>query len=308
LESKYKYYRLGNPTDISPQTQPGFALMGGGKRQDNAFQWLCHRSNGGDFLILGAADTQEYNGYVSDLCKENSVATFVLTSREAAQDPFVADTIRKAEAVFIMGGDQANYVKSWQGTPVQDALNDLIRRGIPVGGNSAGLAILGEFSFSALRDSAYSKETLQNPYNDRVTITSDFLQIPPLRSIITDTHFVKRDRLGRLLGFMARITQDGESKHIRAIAVDQDNTVLLDADGHAEVTGTGRGAYFYRPTRRPDVCSPGTPLSYQNIEVYHAPVGGTFNVTRWDGAGGTSYTLSVLKGEIHSTQSDGGLY
>jgi cyanophycinase-like exopeptidase len=117
----------------------------------------------------------------------------------------------------------------------------LIRRGIPTGGNSAGLAILVEFSFSALRDSADSKETLQNPYNDRVTITRDFLQIPPLRSIITETHFVKRDRLGRLLGFMARITQDGESKHIRAIAVDQDNTVLLDADGQAEITGTAGG-------------------------------------------------------------------
>ncbi len=41
-----------------------------------------------------------------------------------------------------------------------------------------------------------------------------------LAGIITDTHFVKRDRLGRLLVFMARILQDGQATKVRAIALD----------------------------------------------------------------------------------------
>ena len=76
---------------------------------------------------------------------------------------------------------------------------------MPVGGTSAGLAILGQFSFTAMNDSAYSKETLQDPFNNRVTIATDFLKVPHMENTITDTHYVKRDRQGRFLGFMARI-------------------------------------------------------------------------------------------------------
>ena len=50
----------------------------------------------------------------------NSVATLAIPDKDAAMDPFVADAIRHAEAIFITGGDQSNYVKYWQGTPVQD--------------------------------------------------------------------------------------------------------------------------------------------------------------------------------------------
>src|SRR3954470_5621577 len=146
----YKYFKSGKSADVTTKTVPGFALMGGGKDLDTAFQWMCNKSGGGDFLVLRASGTDAYNEYIAGLCHQNSVATLVIPSREAAMDPFVATTIRNAEALFIAGGDQANYVRNWQGTPVQDAINELIRRGVPVGGTSAGLAVLGEFSYSAL--------------------------------------------------------------------------------------------------------------------------------------------------------------
>lgn len=282
--------------------------MGGGANQEAAFRWLCNRSSGGDFLAIGAVDTDQYNSYVSGMCKQNSVATLVIPSREAAMDPFVASTIRKAEAVFIIGGDQARYVRNWKGTPVQDALNALIDRNVPIGGNSAGLAILGEFTFAALNDSAFSKETLANPYNDKVTITKDFLKLPHLQRTITDTHFVKRDRLGRLLGFMARIVNDKMSESVLAVAVDQDSVVLMDKSGKAAIAGEGKGAYFYRPAQPPEVCQRGTPLTYREISVYHAPTGATFDLAQWSGSGGNAFTLNVVNGVIHSTQPGNDIY
>jgi len=42
----YKYFRAGNPTDLQRKTQGGFALMGGGKDLDRAFQWICERTGG----------------------------------------------------------------------------------------------------------------------------------------------------------------------------------------------------------------------------------------------------------------------
>ena len=153
----YRYFRVGNPQDLETRPQQGAALMGGGKDLDPAFRWLCERARGGDFLILRATGDDDYNPYVKKLCHVNSVATLIVPNRQSAEDPFAAETIRHAEAIFIAGGDQANYIRFWQGTPVQSAINDRLRDGVPIGGTSAGLAVLGEFVFTAMNDTAYSK-------------------------------------------------------------------------------------------------------------------------------------------------------
>ena len=54
---QYSYFRVGNPNDISTSTTPGTVLMGGGTDVDAAFQWMCLRSGGGDFLLIRATGT-----------------------------------------------------------------------------------------------------------------------------------------------------------------------------------------------------------------------------------------------------------
>ena len=309
----YKYYRIGNANDVLPKTVSGFALMGGGKDQDAAFQWMCNKSGAGDFVVLRSSGNDAYNDYIAHLCHQNSVATLVILNRDAAMESKVATIIRNAEALFIAGGDQGNYVRDWQGTPLQDAINELIRRGVPIGGTSAGLAVLGEFSYSALNDKNVtgnldSTQALSDPYNERVTITRDFLRVSLLRRTITDTHFVKRDRLGRLLAFMARIVQDKMAADVRGIGVDERSAALLEPDGSVTVVGTGSGAYFFKPAKNPEVCAKRKPLTYADVAVYKVSPGATFNISGWKGSGGTSYSLHVNQGVIHSTAPDGSLY
>ena len=67
------------------------------------------------------------------------------------------------------------------------------------------MAILGEFVFAALNGTVYSSEALNNPYNFKITVETNFLIIPVLERIITDSHFAQRDRMGRLVVFLARI-------------------------------------------------------------------------------------------------------
>ncbi len=300
----YKYFRVGNEADVAPKTHAGFALMGGGADLDEAFQWMCARAGGGDFVVIRATGDDAYNPYIQKLCKLNSVATIVIPNKEAAQDPKVAEIIRHAEALFISGGDQSNYIKYWQNTPVQTELDALVRKGVPLGGTSAGLAVMGQFIFSAMNDSAYSKETLANPYNDRVTIASNFIAIPHLENLITDTHFAKRDRQGRLIGFMARILQDGMSKEIRAIGIDEKSAGLMEPDGSIKIVGTGKGAYFYHPSGNPQTCVAGNPLTFQNIAVTKVGTGQTFNVAQWNGEG-TTYQLNVVNGQLSTTAAGG---
>lgn len=287
--------------------------MGGGTDLDEAFRWLCQKGNGGDFLILRARGDDDYNSYVNGLCKANSVATLIVPDQAAANDSAVAEIIRKAEVVFIAGGDQANYIRGWKGTAVEEALNEGIASGKPIGGTSAGLAVEGEFVYGALGDKPDDKDlasqnVLPNPYFERVTLVRDFLKIQYLENLITDSHFAKRDRMGRSLGFLARIIKDGWSSSPREIAIDEKSAVLVDADGKGTVVGSGRGAYFLRPTRPPEICDAGAPLTFREITVYRVPAGGHFDLNSWTGAGGLTYSLSVVKGKIESTQPGNQIY
>ena len=51
----YTYVRLGSPTDATGINLPGgTVLMDGSTDVDAAFQWMCRRSKGGDFLVIRA--------------------------------------------------------------------------------------------------------------------------------------------------------------------------------------------------------------------------------------------------------------
>jgi cyanophycinase len=309
----YQYFRIGNKADINTVPVAGIAMMGGGSDLDEAFRWLCQKGNGGDFLILRATGDDDYNPYVNKLCRLNSVATLIVPDRQAAEDPAVAKIIREAEVVFIAGGDQANYVRGWKGTPVEDAINANVAAGKPIGGTSAGLAVQGEFVYACLKDKPDDKDlasadVLPNPYVERVTLIRGFLKIPHLENLITDSHFAKRDRMGRTLGFLARIMQDGWSKSPREVAIDEKSAVLVEADGKGTVVGNGKGAYFLRPSQPPDVCQSGQPLTFRKISVYQVPAGGHFDPGSWTGDGGTAYSLSVENGKVESTQANHAIY
>lgn len=311
--ASYQYMRIGSKEDVQTKPTGGVAMMGGGDDLDDAFRWLCNKGNGGDFIILRATGDDDYNSYVNGLCKLNSVATLIIPSREAAQDSAVAEIIRKAEVVFIAGGDQANYIRGWKGTPVEDAINANIAAGKPIGGTSAGLAVQGEFVFGALGDkpddpNLASADVLPNPYFARVTLVRDFLKIPHLDNLLTDSHLAIRDRMGRTLGFLARIMQDGWSQTPREVAIDEKSAVLVEADGKGRVVGSGRGVYFLHPARPPQTCKPGLPLTFRDVAVYRVPSGGHFDLNSWAGDGGTAYSLSVENGKINSTQANQSIY
>jgi cyanophycinase len=307
---KWKYFREGNAADSTAQPLGGIALMGGGAKQDAAFKFLCGRASGGDFLILRADTEDDYaqkiNKEIKAVCPLNSVGTIVFASREDSDDPKVVQIIDQAETIFLAGGDQSNYVRFWQDTPVEEALNRHIAQGRPIGGSSAGLAVLGEFSFASIIDTIHSPEALADPYGNKVTISRDFLKIPLLADTITDTHFVKRDRLGRLLVFMARILQDGWAERASAIAVEEDAAVLVEPDGNARVVGGP--AYFLSATQLPAKCTRKVPLDFRNVQVHKCVAGQSFDLKSWSGKQGDDYRLSVIDGKVQSEPAAHGIY
>jgi cyanophycinase len=306
---QYSYFRVGSARDVTTSTTSGTVLMGGGTDVDAAFQWMCQRSGSGDFLVIRATGTDAYNPYIQQLCPgENSVATLIIPNRTAASDPFVITTIQNAEALWIAGGDQSNYINYWQGTPVEDALNTLISRGVPIGGTSAGMNVLAEFIYSAQASQAItSSEALANPFSKYITLVRDFVGVSILQGIIDDPHFVTRDRMGRDLAFMCRVYTNGWSPAPRDISIDEKTALLIDGSGSGTVVGSSN-VYFLRAAGAPQVCQPGVPLTYLNIAVYRINASGSFNLSMWKGKGGTTYTVSANAGVLSSTQSNGSIY
>ncbi len=191
-------------------------------------------------------------------------------------------------------------------TPAEDIINAAARVK-PVGGISAGLAVQGQFAYVAQKGTILSRQALENPYHSHVTLVNDFLRLPYLGNVITDSHFVARDRMGRHITFLARIVNDGWATQARGIAVDEDNTVTVDENGQARLYGDG-AAYFTRTTGKPQVCAKNLPLTYEGISVYRVSGAATFDLTKWAGKGGTAYSISAIGGVLYSSQAGGSIY
>ena len=307
----YDHYLTGSGADASPSTlptRPTAVLMGGGPDVNEAFRWMIQKAGGGDFVVLRATGADGYNQYIFDMGGLDSVETLVVKTREAASDPFVLQRVRQAEAVFIAGGDQSDYIRLWKGTPLHAALDALVARNVPIGGTSAGLAVLGAFDFSGLNGTLYSNDALADPYNRRETLDRGFLALPGLANTLVDAHVEARDRMGRMVSLVARTVQDGWASvaAARAVGVDVETALLVD-NGIASRVGVG-AAWFLRPSIAPTVCQPKTPLTFRNVMVWRLDGAGSFDLNDWSLNGANAYDLSAEAGALVSSQAGGSPY
>lgn len=253
---------VGSAADVETQSSLGIVLMGGSTDVDEALRWMIQKSGGGDFVIIRASGSTGYNEYIYGLGGVNSVETLLLDSREKANDLAVGKRLREAEALFIAGGDQSNYVKFWTDTEVSTAIQYLVEeKKIPIGGTSAGCAILSEYVFDAKEGSAVSEEVLLNPYHTTVSLSKSFIELPYLKNVIADQHYAQRGREGRHVVFLARMLKDFALTNAKGIGVDEKTAVCIDEEGEAVVYGLGN-AYFIQSRGLP-------PEKCENAQILH---------------------------------------
>ena len=344
----YSYFATGDVRAVvtapSSRPTPSFVLMGGGPDVDPAFRWLIQRAgikpgSGGRFVVIRATGADGYNPYLfySDeaLSTSNnvtdkwvggaslgltSVETLVIPSVKAANSEAVNAILAKANVVFIAGGDQSHYIRFWKGTALEQTLKILMKKNVPVGGTSAGLAVLGQFDYSALYNSATSELSMLDPYYKDITfdptplsLQGGFLAPPALENLIFDSHFDSRDRMGRFISFISRIvaptiTPSGTfgcsggvlnasssgNKTARGIGISVETALLVQGNGDGNQvtatrvtnasTPTESAVYFVRPSVPPSVCRPKTRLTVSTVEVRKLADSHTvFNLTEWTG-------------------------
>ncbi len=305
----------GSGQNATVRPIPGVLLIGGADEgrtgEDNATRWFLQRAKGGDYLVLRSNGIGSQADWVCENFRDliNSAAELSIDSRAAANDPEVIQYIRNADALFIAGGDQNEYEDDWEGSAVEDAINDLInQKQVPVAGTSAGMAILGDYYYAPAHDGLLSSEILNDPFhhNTKDIYRSDFIRVPFLKHVITDTHLDRLNddqtetRYGRLFGFLARIVHDTDNRQpVYGIGLEEGAFVAIDEKGIAKVygngTSTGQDAYFLQSMgTAPEQIQPGLPLIWnhhgQAVKVYRiagtSEGSGHFDLNNWSEASG----------------------
>lgn len=296
-------------------------MMGGATEHDQAMIWFLERANGGNVLVIRASGSNGYNDYLySGLGVDvQSVETIVFNSISASEDAFVLDRIAKAEAIWIAGGNQWNYVNYWKTSSVGQLLDHHINsKQAPIGGTSAGMAILGGTYFSAQNGTITSFTALNNPYASSLTLGhEDFLHAPYLDHVITDTHYNDPDRRGRHMAFLARLAAD-HGVLARGIACDEYTAICIDENGIARTYGEypayDENVYFLQANCEgpiyPEVIEPNTTLTWNRgeaaVKVYHIQPDlqgtKTFDLNDWlSGSGGFWENWWVEDGLFHTS-------
>jgi cyanophycinase len=270
----YHFKRIGSKSDRATSPEELYLLLGGGKNEAIGMGNFLRAARGGDILVISGKDVLNHR-YTFDLWNTaeeqginiDSVETISFLDRKASKSRFIIKKIQQAEAIFFTGGSQAKYINRIKGTPVHRALLDRVRKGIAIAGTSAGLAVMGEYIFSAKKGGLRSRYVLQNPHSDRITIDHDFLEIPLLQNLITDTHFMNRDREGRLLGFMFRTQYAHSLKTLHGVGLDEVSSLQISRDG---MVAQG-GVYLYRSQRNSPPQRQANPLSFGPLSRLKIP-------------------------------------
>lgn len=301
-------YLTGDGADVTTTATAGLILMGGGTDVDAAIQWFLQRAGGGDVVVIRTTGADGYNQYMYDMVGVNSVETIIIDSRAKADLAAVTQKIRNAEALFIAGGDQWDYVNYWKNSATEDAINYLINtKKVTVGGTSAGLAVMGSVYYSAQTGSVTSAQALSNPYHKYISLgQNDFISSSLLQNTITDSHYSQRTRQGRHVTFLARMMKDFSYTNIKGIGIDEQTAVCIDQTGIGKVFGINQAYFLQNETLAAETCVSGTPLTWNRsalaVKAYKITASltgnGSFNATNWTFSGGTAYHYYVNNGVL----------
>ncbi len=129
-------------------------------------------------------------------------------SRQQADDPDFVRPLTEATGVWIGGGRQEMLADAYLGTEVERQLMALLARGGVIGGTSAGAAIMSRMMIVSGRTEAKLGQGF------------DFLP-----GVVVDQHFLKRNRIKRLLG-VVRSHPD-----LIGLGIDEQTALVVDIRG-----------------------------------------------------------------------------
>ncbi len=265
----------GTGADTRRRPLRRLVLMGGGREEDIAARSFVEASLAGDIVILRTSGSltsypEYFIGFLASVTPR-TVVTVRTSNPESGADPAVLCRVARAEAVWLAGGNQWNYLGRWPAA-LHEALAAVAEREGAMGGTSAGAVSLGEGAFDAQFGTVSSNDALADPLRLEVSVSRPLFAQPELEGILVDSHFSDRQREGRLLVFLARFLADRGEGPVVGVGLDEGVALLIEA-GSFQVTSRGSGAAWLYEVDGPVSLAPGVPLSLDRVRRVQLPAG-----------------------------------
>lgn len=189
-------------------------------------------------------------------------------NRAQASDAAYVDQLDDVTGIFMTGGNQLKLSGVIAGTPFGEAIIEAHRRGVTVGGTSAGASIQSSHMVAFGPGGATPKQ--------RMTQVAAGLGLLP--GSVVDQHFDQRNRYGRLLMIVS------QSPQLLGIGVDEDTAAIVSrVDGHDVLTVAGKGAVtILDPTHlvsNAHEASRSSPLLASGVVLHVLPAGAAFDLS-----------------------------
>jgi len=261
-------------------------IIGGGLRVNNAEVWERIVSLAGGkgariaVLPTAAQDPAKEAQLTADALARYGARPFVVPVapmlagtdvRKAADDPALADAIRKAGGVFFTGGDQARITGSLRrldgsNTAVLDALWALYRRGGVIAGTSAGAAIMSSTMFN---DPPLDvMPVLKNGVVDGKDIAPGLGFIGT--EVFVDQHLLARGRFARMLPAMLA------KGYTLGLGIDENTAAVVGPSRDVTVIGYRGAVVLDLSQATTDRTQPGFNLT--NARISYLDSGDRFNL------------------------------
>ncbi len=259
----------GDGRNVTTEPINRLVLMGGGSDDDVSARLFVEGAQGGDIVILRATGSlTSYPDYFTQSLSPSPAPASVVTIRTddptAGDDLGVICRVNRAEAVWLAGGNQWDYLGRWP-DDLHTALVRLTGRGGVVGGTSAGAMSLGGAVFDAEAGSVTSEQALQDPFRAEIKLSyPPFLQ-PELLNVLVDSHFTERNREGRLLAFLARFLYDKQPPVVVGLGLDEGTALVLEDSSYRVFGPEGKAVWVYR-IQGPGLSQIGDPLNIPLVQ------------------------------------------
>jgi len=262
-------------------------IIGGGLRVNNAEVWdkivALAGGKGARIAVLPtAAENPAKEAQLTvDALNRYGARAFVVPvaprlagtdARKAADDPALADAVRKAGGAFFTGGDQARITASLRhldgsNTAVLDALWALYRRGGVIAGTSAGAAIMSSTMF--YDPPLDVMPVLKNGVVDGKDVAPGLGFIGT--DVFVDQHLLARGRFGRMLPAMLA------KGYTLGLGIDENTAAIVGPARDVTVIGYRGALVLDLAGASTDKAKPGFNLS--NARISYLDSGDRFNMT-----------------------------
>jgi cyanophycinase len=222
-------------------------VIGGALRPENKPVYMAVANLAGkdnSICVLGTASNSPARSakfIVEDFAGYGAKALAVdITTKNAATstgDPKVIEQLNGCNGFWFVGGDQRRITEALlpkgQSTPALAAIRARFAAGAVVAGTSAGAAVVSDPMISG----GASIDTLAGG-PDKVTLEAG---LGFVSGVMTDQHFLKRGRFGRLAQVLA------QTKLSLGAGVDEDTALVIPASGPWQVVGVSSVAIMEVP-------------------------------------------------------------